>query len=229
MELLRFSEGFATGDSAAFDSPFVIGASVVSVSTVAGDTTDVANGSWDSTAGITGAVSLIGSASLVGTGALSVSGFFSLFSENLLLIVPKMLFRFDAAGRASVAEAGAASVTGAVSVVSGAVSTGSTGATATGSSVAGATGVSSLAASVFSSFLPMPNPPKMEFRFREALRLLRAFFSSFFSSLISFFSSFFSSLISAFSSFFSSLASVFSVLFFGKMAAAATAGLLNSL
>jgi len=109
------------------------------------------------------------------------------------------------------------------------------GVASTGATTAGVS--SSFADSIFSSFFSsflVPKPPKMELRLREALRLLRVFFSSlaatfssFFSSLASAFSSFFSSLASAFSSFFSSLTSSFltSVDFFGR--AAATTGALS--
>lgn len=78
-ELLRLS--FLTAGVSILVSLLVTGAAVVLVGTAAGDSTEVARGSVDSTWGMTGAVSLtssIDSASLAGTVGDSASGFFSL-------------------------------------------------------------------------------------------------------------------------------------------------------
>ena len=113
-ELLRLSV-LVTGDSVALVSPLVT-AGVVSVGTVAGEATEVANGSVDSTAGITGAVSLTGSGSTTSlAGTTGASSFLTFESETYDLNVPKMLLRFLLAGLVS-ATAGvvAVSSTGAV-------------------------------------------------------------------------------------------------------------------
>lgn len=80
-ELLRLS-ALTTGVSVALVSPLVT-AGEVSVGTVAGEATDVANGSVDSTAGMTGAVSLTGSGSTVSlAGTTGASSFLTLESET---------------------------------------------------------------------------------------------------------------------------------------------------
>jgi len=232
-EALRLSD-LTAGDSTGLVSPAV---TVVSWDgTVAGDATEVERGSDDSTAGITGAVSLTGSGVFSLAGTTADSSFLSSAATGFLpndRKESKIELRLFGVGRGSALSATTADsvVAGIGSLVTGAVEVSVVGATtgaATGSET-GTTGVavasvvgatvslvaSCLTSAVLSSFFPKPGRlPKIEVLLREAdLDLVRSFFSSLSSSFSIFFSSFsafFSALSSAFSSFLISCSTFFS-------------------